>query len=132
MKKVSEIFPSSNLTLYMSDFYEYVVAILNFEQFGQSFVKILERIRSFHSVKPSNSIIELGIQMCLHVQDDNCSSFNSAFDINSFTPITNPVEDEKKKNTVDKVSNEKQKVAAMLRARESRHTEKDTFQKFNF
>ena len=107
MKKVSEIFPSSNLTVYMSDLYEYVVAILNFEQFGQSFVKILERIRSFQSVKPSNSIIEVGIQMCLHVQDDNCSSFNSAFDINSFTPITNPVEDEKKKNTVDKVSNEK-------------------------
>ena len=67
----------------------------------------MERIRSFQSVKPSNSIIEVGIQICLHVQDDNCSSFNSAFDINSFTPITNPVEDEKKKNTVDKVSNEK-------------------------
>ena len=47
MKKVSVIFPSSNLTVYMSDLYEYVVAILNFEQFGQSFVKILERIRSF-------------------------------------------------------------------------------------
>ena len=57
MKKVSEIFPSSNLTVYMSDLYEYVVAILNFEQFGQSFVKILERIRSFQSLKPSNSII---------------------------------------------------------------------------
>ena len=107
MMKVSEIFPSSNLTVYMSDPYEYVIAILNFEQFGQSFVKILERIRSFQSVNPSNSVIEVSIQMCLHVQDDNCSSFNSVFDFNSFTPITNPVEDEKKKITVDKVSNEK-------------------------
>ena len=81
MRKVLEIFPSSNLTLYGSDVYEYVVVNLNFEQFGQLSVKVLERIRSFQSLKPSNSIIEVSIQMYLHVQDDNCSSFNSEFDI---------------------------------------------------
>ena len=53
-----------------------------------------------------SSIIEVSIQTCLHVQDDNFSSFNLAFDIYSFTLIIKSDEDEKKKNTVAKVSKE--------------------------
>ena len=95
-EKISKIPGVKTPTLHRSDFSRYIKLNLNFDQFGQGFVKGLKRNRLFQILTSINLNIGVKTQMFVDNEDDICSSFNSAFDIYSLLQIIDSFDVKKK------------------------------------